>query len=72
MIKTYFLLYPLGHEYEDPDDFNWSPYMISLVRVNINDECLTDYESIQQLFDVLSPNCNLGYDVIKTRVNFFL
>ena len=78
--NRHFLLYLLGHEYEDTDDFTWSPYMdkallaamISLVRVNINDQCLTDYQSIQQLFDVLCPNCNPGYDVIKTRTeNFF-
>ena len=36
--------------------------MLALVRVKINQECLTDYESLKEIFSQPSPRCNPGYD----------
>ena len=45
--------------------------MLALVRVTINQECLTDYESLQEIFSQLSPRCNPGYDSIQARTETF-
>ena len=45
--------------------------MIALVRININEQCLSDCESLQELFSQLSPRCNPGFDSIEARAQTF-
>ena len=69
----------LGLEYLDGEDFLWTSYMdqtllasmLAMMRVHTNKQCLTDYDSLQQLYCILCPQSCPEYVDIKNRARTF-